>query len=93
VCRSGAINAEIAYRRKVSPGAHRLGVHVERLVRDTPPPKGAGTGVSAYTLMSDGEPAGSVQPQLGFHNLISWSGLDEARQGITRDGLDYLILS
>ena len=31
--------------RKVPPGAHRLGVHVERLVRDTPPAKGARTGV------------------------------------------------
>jgi hypothetical protein len=45
--------------------------HVERLVRDTPPAKGAHTGVSAYTLMIGGEPAGAMQTQLGFHNLIS----------------------
>ena len=46
----------------------------------TPPPaKGARTGVSAYTLLIDGEPAGSLQTQLGFHNLISWSGLDIGR--------------
>ena len=32
--------------RKVPSGAHRLGVHVERLVRDTPPAKGSRTGVS-----------------------------------------------
>jgi hypothetical protein len=69
----------VTSNRKVSPGAHRLGVHVERLVRDTPPAKGARTGVSAYTLMIDGEPAGSMQTQLGFHNLISWSGLDIGR--------------
>jgi arylsulfatase A-like enzyme len=65
--------------RKVPAGAHRLGVHVERLVRETPPAKGARTGVSAYTLLIDGEPAGSLQTQLGFHTLISWSGLDIGR--------------
>jgi hypothetical protein len=27
----------------------------------------------------DGEPAGSLQTQLGFHTLISWSGLDIGR--------------
>jgi arylsulfatase len=64
---------------KVPAGAHRLGVHVERLVRETPPAKGARTGVSAYTLLIDGEPTGSLQTQLGFHNLISWSGLDIGR--------------
>ena len=65
--------------RKIPAGAHRLGVHVERLVRETPPAKGARTGVSAYTLLIDGEPAGSLQTQLGFHTLISWSGLDIGR--------------
>jgi arylsulfatase len=65
--------------RKVPSGAHRLGVHVERLVRDTPPAKGSRTGVTAYTLLIDGEPAGTLQTQLGFHTLISWSGLDIGR--------------
>jgi arylsulfatase len=64
---------------KVPAGARRLGVRVDRLVRDAPPAKGARTGVSAYTLLIDGEPAGSLQTQLGFHNLISWSGLDIGR--------------
>jgi arylsulfatase A-like enzyme len=64
---------------KVPGGARRLGVRVERLVRDAAPAKGARTGVSAYTLLIDGEPAGSLQTQLGFHNLISWSGLDIGR--------------
>jgi hypothetical protein len=63
----------------VPSGAHRLGVHVERLVREAPPAKGARTGVSAYTLLIDGEPVGSIQNQLGFHNFISWSGLDIGR--------------
>jgi len=65
--------------RKVPAGAHRLGVHVERLMRDTPPAKGSRTGISAYTLLIDGEPAGSLQTQQGFHNFISWSGLDIGR--------------
>jgi len=65
--------------RKVPAGVHRLGVHVERLIRKKPPAKGARTGVSAYTLLIDGEPAGSMQTQLGFNNFISWSGLDIGR--------------
>jgi hypothetical protein len=31
---------------------------------------------SSRSARSLGEPAGSLQTQLGFHNLISWSGLD-----------------
>jgi arylsulfatase A-like enzyme len=69
----------ISSNRKVPAGAHRLGVHVERLMRETPPAKGTRTGVSAYTLLIDGEPVGSLQTELGFHTLISWSGLDIGR--------------
>ena len=65
--------------RKIPPGAHRLGVHVERQVRTEPPAKGSRTGFSDYTLLIDGEPAGSLRTQLGFHTLISWSGLDIGR--------------
>jgi arylsulfatase A-like enzyme len=65
--------------RKVPAGAHRLGVHVERLVRDVAPAKGSRTGISAYTLLIDGEPVGSLRTPFGFHNLISWSGLDIGR--------------
>jgi len=65
--------------RKVPAGAHRLGVRVERLRRASDPAKGARTGVSAYTLLVDGEPAGALQSQLAFHTLISWSGLDIGR--------------
>ena len=50
----------VTSNRKVPSGAHRLGVHVERLVRKEPPAKGSRTGVSAYTLLIDGEPAGSI---------------------------------
>src|SRR5262249_57446875 len=52
---------------------------VGRLVRKEPPAKGARTGVTEYTLLIDGEPAGSLQTQLAFHTLISWSGLDIGR--------------
>jgi arylsulfatase A-like enzyme len=69
----------VASDRKVLPGAHRLGVQVKRLVRETPPAKGARTGFTAYTLLIDGEPAGSLQTQLAFNNFISWSGLDIGR--------------
>jgi arylsulfatase len=65
--------------RKVPAGARRLGVRVERLVRETPPARGARTGFSAYTLLIDGEPAGSLQTPLAFNNFISWSGLDIGR--------------
>ena len=65
--------------RKVPSGAHRLGIKVERLVRDAAPARGARTGVSGYTLLIDGEPAGTLRTQLGFHTLISWSGLDIGR--------------
>ena len=54
-------------------------VALKRLVRETSPAKGSRTGVSEYTLLIDGEPAGSLQTQLGFHTLISWSGLDIGR--------------
>jgi len=65
--------------RKVAAGVHRLGVRVERLRRASEPAKGARTGVSAYTLLVDGEPAGRLQTALAFHTLISWSGLDIGR--------------
>jgi arylsulfatase len=69
----------VASDRKIPPGAHRLGVHVERQVRTESPAKGSRTGFSDYTLLIDGEPAGSLRTQLGFHTLISWSGLDIGR--------------
>jgi arylsulfatase len=65
--------------RRVPAGTQRLGVHVERLRRESPPAQGSRTGVTAYTLLIDGEPAGSLQTELGFHTLISWSGLDIGR--------------
>ncbi|MDB5638515.1 MAG: arylsulfatase [Bradyrhizobium sp.] len=51
--------------RKITPGPHRLGVHVERLVRETPPAKGSRTGVSAYMLLIDGDLWARCRPSLG----------------------------
>lgn len=48
-------------------------------MRQESPAKGSRTGVSVYTLLIDGEPPGSKETQLAFHNLISWSGLDIGR--------------
>ena len=65
--------------RRVPAGVHRLGVRVDRLVRETPPAKGSRTGVSEYTLLIDGESAGSLKTELAFRSFISWSGLDIGR--------------
>jgi arylsulfatase A-like enzyme len=65
--------------RKVPPGARRLGVRVKRLIRKEPLTEGQRIGVSEYTLLIDGEPAGAMQTELAFRNFISWSGLDIGR--------------
>ena len=66
----------ISSTRAVPAGAHRLGLRVERLRRESEPAKGARTGFSQYTLLIDGEEVGALTTQLAFHTLISWSGLD-----------------
>ncbi|MBA7465765.1 MAG: arylsulfatase [Bradyrhizobium icense] len=66
-------------KAKLPLGAHRFGLHVERQVRKEAPAKGSRTGISEYTLLIDGEAAGSMQTQQGFNTLISWSGLDIGR--------------
>ncbi|WP_165825300.1 arylsulfatase [Rhodopseudomonas palustris] len=71
----------VTSEQTLQPGPRRLGVKVERLRRTEPPAKGSRTGVSRYTLTIDGEPAGSMETGLAFHTLISWSGLDIARDG------------
>ena len=66
----------VSSTRAVPAGAHRLGLRVERLRRESEPAKGARTGFSQYTLLIDGEEVGALTTQLAFHTLISWSGLD-----------------
>jgi arylsulfatase len=65
--------------RPLSPGEHRLGVRVTRVSRELVPRMGVGAGLSRYTLLIDGEPAGQLETRLGFSSLISWSGLDIGR--------------
>jgi arylsulfatase A-like enzyme len=63
----GGMHAQTISDRTIAPGHHRLGVAVrndeKRFIR----------------LLIDGEPAGDGETQLGFHNFISWSGLDIGR--------------
>src|SRR5207244_1604694 len=75
----GGSHSIVRSDRRVPSGTQRLGVHVERLVRTEPPAKGSRTGFTEYTLLIDGKKAGAMQTQLGFHTLISWSGLDIGR--------------
>jgi arylsulfatase len=63
----------------VPAGLRRLAVRVDRLTREAKPAIATGPGLSAFTLLIDGEPAGRVESKLGFYNFISWSGLDIGR--------------
>jgi arylsulfatase len=56
--------------RPLPAGECRLGVRARRP---------AGPGVRAYTLLIDGQPAGTLETKHGFANFISWSGLDIGR--------------
>jgi arylsulfatase len=58
-----------AVSEPLPPNARRLGVR-SRLGAD---------GLRRFTLTVDGRPAGSAATRLGFHTLISWSGLDIGR--------------
>jgi hypothetical protein len=63
----------------VPPGLHRLGVRVRRLTREAQPTERTGPGVSEFTLLIDGIPSGRIESRLGFHNFVSWTGLDIGR--------------
>jgi hypothetical protein len=63
----------------VPPGEHRLGVRVRRRARDVQSPPSTGPGISEFTLLVDGVPAGYIESRLGFFNFISWTGLDIGR--------------
>jgi arylsulfatase len=65
--------------REVPATARRLGVRVTRRTPDGKLRKEWGPGFNRMTLLIDGAEAGSLDTQLGFHNLISWSGLDIGR--------------
>jgi arylsulfatase A-like enzyme len=63
----------------VPPGKRRLGVRVRRLTREPRPTESTGPGLSEFTLLIDGMPAGRIESRLGFFNFISWTGLDIGR--------------
>jgi hypothetical protein len=63
----------------VSPGEHKLGVRVRRLMREMQPTLRPGSTLSEFTLLIDGVPAGRTQSRLGFYNFVSWIGLDIGR--------------
>jgi arylsulfatase len=64
----GGAHATVVSERPVGAGRRRLGV----AVRNSP-------GERAITLMEDGAAIGAGATPLGFHNFISWSGLDIGR--------------
>ena len=63
----------VTSNRKVPSGAHRLGVHVERLVRKEPPAKGSRTGVSDI-YAADRRRAGGLDPDPALPSTISSRG-------------------
>jgi len=65
--------------REITPGDHCLGVRVRRLSREARPSIRTGPGISEFTLLIDGAPAGRIETRLGFFNFISWTGLDIGR--------------
>jgi arylsulfatase A-like enzyme len=76
------IGGEHVIVRSAAPvprGAHRLGVRVRRLTRELQPTISTGPGLSEFTLLIDGRPAGCIESRLGFFNFISWTGLDIGR--------------
>jgi arylsulfatase A-like enzyme len=75
----GGEHVVVTSDRVVPTGEHRLGVRVRRLTREAKPTMATGPGVSEFTLLIDGVPAGNRRSGLGFFNFISWSGLDIGR--------------
>jgi arylsulfatase len=75
----GGTHHIVASDRELPASARCLGVEVTRWTPDGRPRKGIGLGYNKFTLLIDGQPAGSMQTPLGFGNLISWSGLDIGR--------------
>jgi arylsulfatase len=64
----GGAHATTLSDAALSPGPHRLGVAVKNV-----------PGERRITLIVDGAAVGEGRTDLGFHNFISWSGLDIGR--------------
>jgi arylsulfatase len=71
--------------RPVPIGHVTLGFRMAQGPLGPPPPAAAAAGAGPIpqqrtgTLLINGEPAGSLTSKIGFHNFISWSGLDIGR--------------
>jgi arylsulfatase len=64
----GGEHVVVTSTQKIAPGPNLLTVDVT-----------CNKGLSCFTLQIDGQRVGSVESNLGFHMLISWSGLDIGR--------------
>ena len=72
----GGEHVMITSVRPIPPGEHHVGVRVRRLTREPTPTVATGPGISAFTLLIDGEEVGRSESRLGFFNFIAWAGLD-----------------
>ena len=72
----GGEHVIITSERPIPPGEHHVGVRVRRLTREPNPTVATGPGISAFTLLIDGEAVGRSESRLGFFNFIAWAGLD-----------------
>jgi arylsulfatase len=75
----GGEHVLVASDRPVPPGEHTVGVVARRLSREPRPTPATGPGLTEFTLVIDGAPAGRVESRLGFFNLVAWAGLDIGR--------------
>jgi len=75
----GGEHVRVRSAEPVPPGRRRLGVRVRRLTREAQPTERTGPGISEFTLLIDGIPAGRIESRLGFFNFVSWTGLDIGR--------------
>src|SRR5262249_47941476 len=75
----GGEHVIVRSKAKVPQGERRLGVQVRRPAREMRPALEPGLGLTEFTLLIDGMPAGCIQSRLGFFNFVSWTGLDIGR--------------
>lgn len=72
----GGEHVVVTADRPVPPGRHVVSLRVRRLTREAKPSMASGPGISEFTLLIDGMPAGRTQSRLGFYNFVAWAGLD-----------------
>src|SRR5205807_360167 len=75
----GGEHVIVRSKAPVPRGERRLGVRVRRLTREMQATMSTGPGLSEFTLLIDGVPAGRIESRRGFFNFIAWTGLDIGR--------------